>query len=73
MVMKIPPSGVDQGRFNVRFYMTLNLSRRLGKFLFPHLPRDQRQNHLSTIVLVMIFSLTVAGTLALLMLRTGGK
>lgn len=47
--------------------MTYYLSSRLGKLLFPHLPRDQRQSRLSTIVATVIVSVIVAGTVAALM------
>jgi hypothetical protein len=51
--------------------MTEYLSRRVGKLLFPHLARDQRKNQLSTIILVLMVSLIVAGTMAMLILRSG--
>jgi hypothetical protein len=51
--------------------MAHGLSRRLGKLLFPHLPRDQRKHQMSTLTAVLIFSLIVAGTLAIIMLRLG--
>lgn len=38
--------------------------------MFPYLPRDQRQSHLSIIILVLIVSLIGAGTMAILMLLT---
>jgi hypothetical protein len=53
--------------------MTGYLSRRLGKLLFPHLARDQRKNQISTIVLVLMFSLVVAGTIAMVMLHNGRR
>lgn len=51
--------------------MTAYLVKRTGKLLFPHLARDQRKNQMSTITLVLMFSLVVAGTLATVMLRYG--
>jgi len=51
--------------------MTNNLSRRLGKLLFPHLPRDQRKSQMSVLTLVLIVSLIVAATMGVLMLRFG--
>lgn len=50
--------------------MTEHLVKRTGKLLFPHLPRDQRKNQMSTILVLMV-SLIVAGTLAMVMLRNG--
>ena len=53
------------------FYtMTEYLVRRTGKLLFPHLARDQRKNQMSTIVLVLMVSLVVAGTMTMVMLHT---
>jgi hypothetical protein len=54
-------------------YMTEYSSKRLGKLLFPHLARDQRKNQMSTIVLVLMFSLVVAGTIAMVMLHNGRR
>lgn len=51
--------------------MTEYLVKRTGRLLFPHLPRDQRKNQMSTILLVLMVSLIVAGTLAMVMLRNG--
>jgi hypothetical protein len=53
------------------FYMNTYLVKRTGKLLFPHLPRDQRKNQMSNLILVLMFSLVVAGTLAMVMLRCG--
>jgi len=53
--------------------MTEYLVRRTGKLLFPHLARDQRKNQMSTIVLVLMVSLVVAGTMAMVMLRYGRR
>ena len=51
--------------------MTAYLVKRTGKLLFPHLARDQRRNLMSNLILVLMFSLVVAGTLAMVMLRYG--
>lgn len=51
--------------------MTSTLSKRLGKLLFPHLPRDRRRSRLAIVALVLLVSLMGAGILAILMLRTG--
>ncbi|MGA2278953.1 MAG: hypothetical protein ABSG80_01470 [Verrucomicrobiota bacterium] len=53
--------------------MTRYFSKRLGKLLFPHLARDQRKNQMSIIVLVLLVSLVVAGTMAMVMLRYGRR
>jgi hypothetical protein len=44
--------------------MTEYLVKRTGKLLFPHLARDQRKNLMSTITLVLMFSLAMAVTVA---------
>ena len=54
-------------------YMTEYFSKRLGKLLFPHLARDQRKNRMSIIVLVLMVSLVVAGTMVMVMLRYGRR
>ncbi len=51
--------------------MAAYLVRRTGKLLFPHLARDQRKNQMSIIGLVLMVSLIVAGTMAMLMLHNG--
>jgi heme/copper-type cytochrome/quinol oxidase subunit 2 len=53
--------------------MTGYFSKRLGKLLFPHLAHDQRKNQMSIIVLVLMVSLVVAGTMAMVMLRYGRR
>jgi len=47
--------------------MTEYLVRRTGKLLFPHLARDQRNQRLSRILLVVITSLSAAGGLVMWM------
>ena len=53
--------------------MPHQFSKRLGKLLFPHLPKDQRKQQLTNIALVILFSLTVAGTIALIMIHAGKR
>jgi len=53
--------------------MTHYLVRRMGKLLFPHLPRDQRKQKMSTILLVLGTSLFIACVMAKLMwMKSGG-
>ena len=40
--------------------MTNHINRRVGKLLFPHLARDQRNHQLSIILLVLAASLSAA-------------
>ena len=54
-------------------FMTGYFSKRLGKLLFPHLARDQRKNQMSTIVLVLLFSLVLAATVAKVILYAGNR
>ena len=49
--------------------MTNTLYKRVGKLLFPHLPRDQRKHLLTTIILVLMFSLALAGIIAAVILN----
>ena len=58
-------------RLDTLFYMNTYLVKRTGKLLFPHLARDQRKNLMSNLILVLMFSLVVAGTMAMVMLRYG--
>ena len=51
--------------------MTNKFSRRLGKLLFPCLPRDQRKSHLSILTFVLTVTLIGDGIMAILMLHTG--
>jgi hypothetical protein len=51
--------------------MTEYIVRRTGKLLFPHLARDQRKHLLSTILLVLVASLSAAGSLVMWM--TSGR
>jgi len=48
-----------------------HLRFRLGKVLFPHLPRDQRKHQMATIRLVLMFSLLLAVTVATVIIKTG--
>jgi hypothetical protein len=48
--------------------MTGYLVRRTGKLLFPHLARDQRNQQLLVILLVLATSLSAAGGLAMWMM-----
>ena len=41
--------------------------------LFPHLARDQRKHQMDTLMVVLTVSLTVAGTIALLLVRLGTR
>jgi len=50
---------------------TENPFRRLGKLLFPYLPRDRRQSQLSILILILLVCLFGTGTMAILMLHTG--
>jgi hypothetical protein len=51
--------------------MATYLVKRTGKLLFPHLARDQRKNLMSTITLVLMFSLVLAVTVAKVILYVG--
>ena len=51
--------------------MTHFLSRRVGKLLFPWLPRDQRKQQMSILILIMLVCLFGTGTMAILMFRMG--
>ncbi len=51
--------------------MTNYVVRRVGKLLFPHLARDQRNQKMSVILWVLGTSLSVAYILALLLKRRG--
>jgi hypothetical protein len=48
--------------------MTRYINRRVGKLLFPHLARDQRDHQMSVILLVLGTSLFIAGSIAMWML-----
>jgi hypothetical protein len=48
--------------------MTEYLVRRTGKLLFPHLARDQRNQQLLVILLILATSLSAAGGLAMWMM-----
>jgi hypothetical protein len=47
--------------------MTGYLVKRTGKLLFPHLARDQRKQKMTTILLVLGISLSIAYVMAMLM------
>ncbi len=47
--------------------MTEYLLKRTGKLLFPHLARDQRKHQMSIILLVLVASLSAAGSLVVWM------
>jgi hypothetical protein len=51
--------------------MTNYLVRRMGKLLFPHLPRDQRNQKMSVILWVLGTSLSIAYILALWLKHRG--
>jgi hypothetical protein len=53
--------------------MTQHLSRRVGKLLFPHLARDQRKHQMNTLLVVLMVTFAVAGTIALVMIQLGTK
>ena len=61
----IPDGG---GKFNILITMTEYLVKRTGKLLFPHLARDQRNQLLLIILLVLVSSLSAAGGLAMWMM-----
>jgi hypothetical protein len=61
----IPDGG---GKFNILITMTEYLVKRTGKLLFPHLARDQRNQQLLIILLVLVSSLSAAGGLAMWMM-----
>jgi hypothetical protein len=72
----LPSGEIGRERLDVRFNvcnMTQYLSRRVGKLLFPHLPRDQRKHQMDNILVVLTVSLAVAGTVALVIFRMGTK
>ena len=48
--------------------MTNYFNRRVGKLLFPHLARDQRNHQLSIILLVFVASLSAAIPLTMWMM-----
>ena len=47
--------------------------RRLSKLLFPHLPSDQRQRRVNTMLLVLALAGTIAAAVALALLYFGKK
>jgi hypothetical protein len=49
--------------------MTTYLSKNVGKVLFPHLPRDQRKQLLSRIILILMASFFVTVSLVMWMLH----
>jgi hypothetical protein len=62
------PSQVAGGNLTPYIIMTEYLVKRTGKLLFPHLARDQRNQQLLIILLVLVSSLSAAGGLAMWMM-----
>ena len=65
------PSRDVRGKLKPYNTMTEYLVKRTGKLLFPHLARDQRKNLMSTITLVLMFSVALAVTVAKVILYVG--
>ena len=63
--------GLREVGTNLNKHMTNYLNRRVGKMLFPHLPRDQRKHQLLIILLVMAASFSASGSL--IMWMTAGR
>ncbi len=72
---KLEPAMREMGQIESKRTRTMpkNIARRMGKWLFPNLARDQRKQRLSVITLVFWTSLFGDGALVVWMLTSGHR